>query len=953
MNQRPRELGIGRLLEQTSWAARLARTLVGPEGADDLLQDVWVQTLAIPPKEMVESPRAWLATILRRGAARQRRSAGRRADRERSAAREEALPDTTDLQAREADRRELVEATLELPEPLRDVLVLRYFDEFAPKEIAAKLGVPASTVRSRLQRGLAALRERLERERGEEWRGWCLALLPAGAGGAAEKVLTGKLLLLLGALAAVVVVLIGFWPGGGAPPDEGRSEEMALLPLPEDRKDETHTVDRRETERIAVVVDAAASESAADRAPADPRVYVVRGLCLDESKRPVAGIRAVAADLLGAPSAVSGTDGRFVLPLIAPSPLRGPSQLETGGGVQLGMGEEPIRHESTRGRATTARLLFAGKRYRAGMKKVELEAEREIDLGCVELIPAPRSIRGRVFTGDDLPAAGAHVYLMRNIGLGASEEEVLRCGPIMTMVIPVGDFGFVETGSDGRFLLPAVPEAPVRLCVFLIGHDGLTTAPVETDAGNQLDLGDLELLACHPERSVGGRIITASGDAVPSAWVSSRCLIDGGRVQTRGALMVADSDGAFCVPVPEGSFCRLTAFSSHGSALADGVAAGTTDLTLVIDSLPEAELPKVPAGSGTRVAGSVQRGGEGIPDACISAWKITASGRTTLHATARSGAEGRFEIVAPDTNSCRLRADFGPWDEPELAEWGPVALNPGEVRSAVVLDLSAAGSISGEVIASDVESLIGTKVSARSEGRHDRSATIGAEGDFHFASLPPGSYRLVSAALQRFDDEEAEGLVVEVKSGETARVTIDLSGEESCRVVGRFSIDGEAPSDAWELHVSSGTRRHSPPLDTRGNFSAAPLEPGRMRLHAVCRSNPPRILLLESQLAAGTNCMDIELTTGRLELEGFPLPDDPEFDGVTFTTFLTWEGSDGMTWSAYLIGAQSGALSLDEIPAGTIQLRHQFEAINDPKTVPIVAEVEVRVGETSRLVFPE
>ena len=72
MRHRSRDIELGRLLDQTAWAARLARALVGAEEAEDLLQEAWVQTLAHPPAAAIESPRAWLGKILRRGALRKR-----------------------------------------------------------------------------------------------------------------------------------------------------------------------------------------------------------------------------------------------------------------------------------------------------------------------------------------------------------------------------------------------------------------------------------------------------------------------------------------------------------------------------------------------------------------------------------------------------------------------------------------------------------------------------------------------------------------------------------------------------------------------------------------------------------------------------------------------------------------------------------------------------------------
>ena len=54
-----------------------------------------------------------------------------------------------------------------LPETPRLVLVLRYQEEMEPYEIAEMLAMPVNTVKSHLQRALAALRQKLERVKGK------------------------------------------------------------------------------------------------------------------------------------------------------------------------------------------------------------------------------------------------------------------------------------------------------------------------------------------------------------------------------------------------------------------------------------------------------------------------------------------------------------------------------------------------------------------------------------------------------------------------------------------------------------------------------------------------------------------------------------------------------------------------------------------------------------------
>jgi RNA polymerase sigma-70 factor, ECF subfamily len=69
------------------------------------------------------------------------------------------------MQVRE-DRAEVAEVLLKLEANYREVLVLRFHEELSLEEIASVTRAPLSTVKSRLYRGLAALKPEIERLRG-------------------------------------------------------------------------------------------------------------------------------------------------------------------------------------------------------------------------------------------------------------------------------------------------------------------------------------------------------------------------------------------------------------------------------------------------------------------------------------------------------------------------------------------------------------------------------------------------------------------------------------------------------------------------------------------------------------------------------------------------------------------------------------------------------------------
>jgi RNA polymerase sigma-70 factor (ECF subfamily) len=165
------------LLAEAGFLSRLARGLVRDEhAAADLVQATWLVALERPPLER-RSLRTWLATVAANLARNARRGERRAAERERRSARGERVEPAIPLERLELQRA-LIELVLSLPEEQRTVLYLRYYEELGPAAIAAHLGVPLKTVKSRLTRALAALRERLDaRSRGDR-RAWLEALAP-------------------------------------------------------------------------------------------------------------------------------------------------------------------------------------------------------------------------------------------------------------------------------------------------------------------------------------------------------------------------------------------------------------------------------------------------------------------------------------------------------------------------------------------------------------------------------------------------------------------------------------------------------------------------------------------------------------------------------------------------------------------------------------------------------
>ena len=153
----------------------LARHLVGDQDADDVVQESAAVALRRPPADASRID-GWLRTIVRSVANNHRRSDRRRREREQAARSSGAAPSAATLAAERESLERLTSALLRLEEPFRSTLMLRAFHGLRPAQIAARLGVPVATVKSRHRRGLARLRAELA-ERDPDWRTGLVAAL--------------------------------------------------------------------------------------------------------------------------------------------------------------------------------------------------------------------------------------------------------------------------------------------------------------------------------------------------------------------------------------------------------------------------------------------------------------------------------------------------------------------------------------------------------------------------------------------------------------------------------------------------------------------------------------------------------------------------------------------------------------------------------------------------------
>jgi RNA polymerase sigma-70 factor (ECF subfamily) len=166
------------LLAHRDWVRAVARAVVrDPNAADDVEQETWLAALRSPPRH-TSSLRGWFGAVARSRARRIGRGESRREMREIAASRDEATASAAEIAELADTHRRVVQAVVELDEPYRVTILLRYFEGLSIEDVAARTASPVETTRSRIKRGVAKLRERLSKELGDDERPWAMALAP-------------------------------------------------------------------------------------------------------------------------------------------------------------------------------------------------------------------------------------------------------------------------------------------------------------------------------------------------------------------------------------------------------------------------------------------------------------------------------------------------------------------------------------------------------------------------------------------------------------------------------------------------------------------------------------------------------------------------------------------------------------------------------------------------------
>ena len=165
----PRLATPAEIMDQIDGLRRLAQILVRHAAdADDVLQETVARALSSPPRKGPTTG-AWLKQVMRNVVRRGLRDGQRREAREQRLPRP-ASPEPPDTRlARLEQAAALLEAMRSLTLEKREVVELRYFERLPPRAIAGRLSIPVETVKTRLKRAIAELRQALNESQGRNW----------------------------------------------------------------------------------------------------------------------------------------------------------------------------------------------------------------------------------------------------------------------------------------------------------------------------------------------------------------------------------------------------------------------------------------------------------------------------------------------------------------------------------------------------------------------------------------------------------------------------------------------------------------------------------------------------------------------------------------------------------------------------------------------------------------
>ncbi len=470
-------LDIEALMAHAQFVRVIARSLVADEPtAEDVVQQTWLAALEHAPRER-QTAAGWLRAVCRNFAFRTRRESARRSNRERTVARPEGTPSTAAIVDRDQTLRAVTAAVVGLREPYKSAVILRFYEGLPPREIARRLGVPSTTVSSRLQRGIEQIKASLDEQHGGARRTWCEALvvlagIRPGDIAAPAIVATGGVLRLAALLLLAGAVTWKFWPDDGS----SRSTPTADPPTA------SAPVAVDTTAKPAITPNPIRTDPAAGPRQAEHFAVVATGRVVGEHRRPAAG--AVVTSF--------GFDG---------DPVR--TVTDARGEFRVGLARRPVENSQDCGIHVEARGLTAIVAVPVGPR-----SGKTIDVGTLTLVPAAGVLQVLVRDGGH-DAANARVlvraddYLAPRIEIPSSSDIYLgshltnAVGTVALPPLPAGNYVVRAVASHGKaastiVTLPDAAAAPIVLALGAV--HALDAQVVDATDGNPIAGVELDVV---------------------------------------------------------------------------------------------------------------------------------------------------------------------------------------------------------------------------------------------------------------------------------------------------------------------------------------------------------------------------------------------------------------------------------------------------------------------------